>query len=418
MTEHPTRPAHALPLALAVVLVAIVVGCAPPPPPVQPTPELVDVPSPLSGPGVPRLDAKDRSVIEEGWTRLLTGNTDAARATAGSVGASPAADLLTLQSDLLGGDAERSVDGLSELVREEPLYAAAWATLSTAAERSGQESIALESARRTADLWGRDTWQARADDLYARWVDDRLIDATDRLDSGSAEAALELARRAEQLDPSRADARLLEARALVALGRPAEADTVLTGLPDAPEAIALSAELAEQRGELLTALDRYSKLPDDWEGRDRSIERVKREWRRTVLPPYVQQALASPEITRGQLAAALVALAPQLGPLEGGSVPLLTDIVEEPMQREIITVVRLGLMAPDPLEPRFVPDRKVTAIEARDTLTGAAHLLGWREPVWCESGVLASDCIELSGPVSGEAVEFAIERLARGDEHE
>jgi len=403
-------------LAVAAILVAV--GCAPPPTAIRAIPELADVPSPLSGPGVPRIDPTDRSAVEEGWNLLLTGDTGAARSAVGAIDRSPSARLLVLQSELVDADPGRSVDGLRELVREEPGYAAAWASLSTAAERSGQEAVALESARRTADLWGRDTWRSRADDLYARWVEDRMIDATDRLASGNADGALDLARRVEELDPDRTDARMLEARALIALDRPAEADDVLRELPAEPAAIALSAELAEQRGDLLTAIERYSELPDSWEGRDRSIDRVKRAWRRTVLPPFVQQALASPELTRGQLAAIVVALAPQLGPLEGGSVPLLTDIVDEPMQREIITAVRLGLMEPDRLEPRFNPDRAVTGSEARATLEGAAHLLGWREPVWCDGGVLASGCIELSEPVSGEAVEQAIERLARGNEDE
>ncbi len=413
MTEVRTRSVRSPHLAVAAILAAAV-GCAPPPPIIQPVPELGDVPSPLSGPGVPRIDQTDRSAVQEGWNRLLTGDAVAARAAVGAIEALPAARLLLLQSEVVGDDPGRSVDGLRELVSEEPGYAAAWASLSTAAERSGQEAVALRSARRTADLWDRDTWRSRADDLYARWVEDRMIDATDRLASGKADGALELVRRVEELDPDRTDARMLEARALIALGRPTEADDILHQLTDEPAAVALSAELAEQRGDLLTALDRYSELPDSWQGRDQSIERVKRAWRRTVLPAYVQQALTSPGLSRGQLAAVLVALAPQLGPLEGGAVPLLTDIVDEPMQREIITVVRLGLMSPDPLEPRFLPERPVSAAEARTTLERAAHLLGWSEPVWCAGSVLASGCIELSEPVSGEAVERAIERLAGG----
>lgn len=417
MTEIRKRSVLSPLIGVVTILVAAL-GCAPPPPPVQAIPELADVPSPLSGPGVPATDPADRSVIQEGWERLLTGNAAAARATVAAIDRSPTTRLLELQSELADGEPGRSVEGLRELVHEEPRYAAAWATLSTAAERSGQESVALESARRTADLWSRETWRSRADDLYARWVDDRMVDAADRLASGNAAGALELSRRVHGLDPDRTDARMLEARALVELDRREEADEILRELRDMPAAIALSAELAEQRGDLLTALDRYAELPDTWDGRDRSIERLKREWRRTVLPPYVQQALASPALTRGELAAALVALAPQLGPLEGGSVPLLTDIVDEPMQREIITVVRLGLMDPDRLEPRFVPDRTVTVAETRETLEGAAHLLGWQVPVWCEGSVLASGCIELPDPVSGEAVENAIEQLAKGDEDE
>lgn len=415
MTESGASRVRGLRIGVAAVLVAIV-GCAPPPPPpVEPRPELADVPSPLSGPGVPPVAGDDRSTIEAAWARLLTGEVGAARASVATLDRVPAARLLVLQSELLADDPAPAVEGLAQLAQAEPHYAAAWATLSAAAERAGQEAVALQAAERTAALWSRDTWRDRADDLYARWVDDRLADAADRLANGNAEAALDLARRAEDLDADRDDARLLEARALIELDRPAEAERILTRLPDDPAATALAADLAERRGDLLTALERYAALPPSWQGRDASIERVKRAWRRTVLPPYVQQALTSDELTREQLAAVVVALAPQLGPLEGGSVPLLTDIVDVPAQREILTVVRLGLMDPDPLEPRFLPERTVTVAEARATLTGAAHLLGWPEPVWCDGSVLASGCIEMSDPVSGEAVEAAVERLASGE---
>jgi hypothetical protein len=361
------------------------------------------------------MDTRARDRISDGWRLLVAGDVTGSRAAVDDTVDEPAADLLTLQAALVADDVQTAIDGLTRLVEDTPRYASAWATLSAAAERAGREAVALQAAEATAGLWSRGTWRERADDLYARWVDDRLIDAGDRLAGGSFEGALELTRRARELDPDRQDARLLEARALLALDRTDEAEPILTGMTDEPEALQLAAGIAEQRGDLLLALDRYTALPDDWRGRDQSIQRVKRRWRRTVLPPYVQQALASDELSRGQLAAALVALVPQLTPLEGGSVPLLTDIVDEPMQRDIITVVRLGLLDPDPLEPRFHPERTASVDEIRDAITGAAHLLGWEEPVWCESGVVASGCIELSSPVGGDAIEAAVERLAGGE---
>ncbi len=57
----------------------------------------------------------------------------------------------------------------------------------------------------------------------------------------------------------------------------------------------------------------------------------------------------------------LVALTPALETLSGGSTPLMQDVLKLPSQRSILTVTRLGIMAPDPIDGRFHPDRLVNA---------------------------------------------------------
>jgi hypothetical protein len=287
------------------------------------------------------------------------------------------------------------VTDLLQLTDDLPDYASAWATLSIAAERADDEATALAAARRTASLWDRDRWSGRVRDLYQRWVDDRIADGNDRLANGDAESALELARRARELVPDERDATLLEARSLTELGRPDEAESILAPLANDPAALQIAAAIAE--------------------GRDAALRRVKLRWRLSVLPPYVHEAIASPDLTRSQLAAILVDLAPEIETLEGGKTPVLTDVVDLPMQREVLTAVRLGLMTADDLEPRFHPDRLATLDEVHTAIEALVHLVGWSEPVWCTEDMLSSDCIQLTNPVSGEALTDVVLRLAQGE---
>lgn len=304
---------------------------------------------------------------------------------------------------------------LLQLTDDLPDYASAWATLSIAAERADDEATALAAARRTASLWDRDRWSGRVRDLYQRWVDDRIADGNDRLANGDAESALELARRARELVPDERDATLLEARSLTELGRPDEAESILAPLANDPAALQIAAAIAEGRDDWMTAMDLYAALPADAEGRDAALRRVKLRWRLSVLPPYVHEAIASPDLTRSQLAAILVDLAPEIETLEGGKTPVLTDVVDLPMQREVLTAVRLGLMTADDLEPRFHPDRLATLDEVHTAIEALVHLVGWSEPVWCTEDMLSSDCIQLTNPVSGEALTDVVLRLAQGE---
>lgn len=384
--------------------------------PVRDDGNTLGLPSPLAGPHAPALAGSEKRHIERGWTRLTEGDLSGARARAVESGAGPASRLLLLQSDVLDGeDLTASVTDLLQLTDDRPDYASAWATLSIAAERADDEATALAAARRTASLWDRDRWSGRVRDLYQRWVDDRIADGNDRLANGDAESALELARRARELVPDERDATILEARSLTELGRADEAESILAPLANDPAALQIAATIAEDRDDWMTAMDLYAALPADSEGRDAALRRVKLRWRLSVLPPYVSEAIASPDLTRSQLAAILVDLAPEIETLEGGKTPVLTDVVDLPMQREVLTALRLGLMTADDLEPRFHPDRLTTLDEVHTAIEALVHLVGWSEPVWCTEDMLSSNCIQLANPVSGEALTDVVLRLAQGE---
>jgi hypothetical protein len=88
---------------------------------------------------------------------------------------------------------------------------------------------------------------------------------------------------------------------------------------------------------------------------------------------------------------------------------VLSDIVELPCSRDILTAARLELLASDPLEHRFYPNRPAQGAEVRDAVDALCHLLGLRAPVWCEQP--GQGCTVLPEPASGEQLAEAVMRL-------
>jgi len=409
-SPDPPRTSRPLPVPwqrclIGVVAAFLAASCATAPP--RSAADL-GFPSPLAGPGAPPLDRSAAQLVEQGWEKLQAGQYAAARQSATRAGGGPSSRLLALQATLLENPTE-AVTGLGDLTSAEPSYAAAWLTLSVAGERTGNEAVALAAARRGAELWNRSPWVDRLEQLHRRYVDQRLDDAAARLGAGEAEEALSLADGVLAVEPLNRSAVLVQARSLLALGRDAEAESALTPLGADPEALLLSGAIAERRQDWETAMDLYDSLPPDHPQRQASLRRAKLQWRLSNLAPCVRAALASPRLTRSQLAILLVALAPQLGTIGGGAPPVLSDIVDLPCSDEIVTAARLELVGSDPLEHRFYPARPARADEVRDAVDGLCHLLALKPPVWCpEPG---PGCTVLSDPIGGSQLAETVLQL-------
>ncbi len=408
-TRRAHRPFRAMAGVAAFGVVLVVAGCAPRPAPPQRHP--LGFPSPLAGPGSPELDRSRLQTLEDGWRHLLEDRAGEAMAAARAVGG-PGGRLLELQTEGLV-DSAAALEGLRDLTRSAPGYAAAWLTLSIFAERAGDEPAAWEAARRGAELWPDEPWRQRVRRLGERWIGDRVDAARDAVGESPAEA-LETVRRALALDPDSPDGRLVEAAALVGLDRLDEAEGALAGLEDRPEARMLLGEIAERRRDWLAAMSHYQQVPADVPGRARALLRAQLRWRLEVLPGWVREAADSPSLTRQQLAVLLVSLLPQLESLSGGQVPLMSDIVDLPGRGEIVTVVRLGLMSVDRLEHRFDPLREVTPEQAREAVDAAVERLGWSPVEWC-GDVVSSGCSDIAAPVTGHAVTRVLLELAEGE---
>jgi len=403
------RGATALAATLGLVLAA---ACATAPPPSGRA--AFDLPSPLEGPGRPDLDRAAERAVERGWNALQGGRPDTAATRGADAGSTAAGRLLVLQARLEQGQAPTA--DLKTLVSDDPGYAAAWVTLSVAAERDDDERTALDASRRASELWPRSRWAHREQQLEDRWVDGRIQAARTALDAGDAAGALEDARKALELAPQRDDASLVAARALLALDRTDEAASQLENAPASPEATYLRGEIAERRGDLATAMERYDALPPGFPGRNAAVVRTRLGWRLANAPQWVHEALAAPQVDRAQLAALLVTLIPGLEGVEGGTVPLITDVVDLPMRHEILLTLRLGVLEADPVERRFFPQRPVTTEELADALEAVSHLLGLPPPVWCEPGQPAKPgCKILPDPPSGRAVADLVLEMQEGE---
>jgi len=109
------------------------------------------------------------------------------------------------------------------------------------------------------------------------------------------------------------------------------------------------------------------------------------------------------------VAVVLVSLQPRLTTFPGGSVPVMSDIVDHPGHREIITAVRLGIMSIDHREHRFNPDAAADEATVREAIERTRALVGLPAPVWCDDpAVLGSACTPIASPPSGGLVARAV----------
>lgn len=372
---------------------------------------VADLPSPLTGPGVPAVKKSQKRKIDRGWRELVAGDSTEARKRAARAGGSPPARLLVLQIQLTEGGADPT-DELTAFCDRHPGYASAWITLSVAAEHAGSESLALDAARRGAELWPDPPWGDRAAELYHRWVDDRIADARALFDAGSSSAALAELAAANALHPNRPDAVLLAAEIFFSDGRLEQAEALVDTIPDDSDALALGGRIAEVHEDWQSAMDRYASLPDDYPDRAELLARAQNRWRLTLLPGYARASMAADELTRGDLAVVLVSVLPRLETLPGGDVPVMSDIVDYPGQREIIIVVRLGIMDADRRGHLFYPERPVESEAARRATRRSRILLGLPPLVWCADedteDMIGSVCTSMPTPPSGGAVINAV----------
>ncbi len=368
----------------------------------------LDLPSPLSGPGVPKVKKSQRKKIDRAWRELLAGDlVESFKRAQRAANAAPS-QLLKYQIQVIKGEND-TIDELVSFCESYPEYAAAWMTLSVAAENSGLEVMALDAARRGARLWPTPPWGERAAVLERRWVDDRIANAERLFEGGDSGAAMTDLQAAKAIDPERSDSALLEAKIYFSGGQLDKAEARLIDISMLPEAVLLQGQIGENRGDWQSAMESYSSLPEDYPGRSESLERAQTRWRMTLLPDYARVAMATENLTRVDLAVVLVSVLPRLETMPGGAVPVMSDIVDQPGQREIITVVRLGIMTADRRGHRFNPDSEANLETVRQAVHKSRSLLGLPTPKWCtDRDVLGSGCVSIPSPPSGGSVVNAV----------
>lgn len=366
------------------------------------------VPSPLSGPGIGEMKKSQRKKIDRGWRALNAGDRATSRKRISSIRQIPAAQLLELQI-LRQEQSPELTELLSSFCDHHAGYAAAWVTLSISAEEAGLEDIAMDAAQRGSILWPESKWAGRADTLYARWVDDRIAAAESLIDAGTTVDARTALDAALALDPERRDAVFLIGKIHLQNGELNEAEEILTQFPELPDAIYLRGTIAEDRGEWQTAMELFSALPPNHPERTAAMNHAQNRWRLTLLPAYAQTAMRSTEMSRGELAVVLVSLQPRLKTLPGGDVPVMSDIVDYPGQREIITVVRLGIMQADRRGHLFLPNAPTETETVTEAVNRARTLLGLSPRSWCATtNMVGSGCLFIGSPPDGGSVVRAV----------
>jgi len=229
-------------------------------------------------------------------------------------------------------------------------------------------------------------------------VEGRNTEVISQPEAGQAETTFaELVRASEAADLT---ATLTGGLELIGLGRSGDPGALLT-----------FGHIAEGRHDWETAMRLYQLLPADNPQRTASLLRIRLQWRLSNLQECARQSIASPRLTRSELAILLVSLAPQLEAAGGGSSPVMSDIIELPCYRRVLTAVRLGLLNFDHLEHRFFPSRAARPEEVRSAVAGLCHILDLKPPVWCGQAETTAGCTLLSVPVRGEQVAMMVSRL-------
>lgn len=110
---------------------------------------------------------------------------------------------------------------------------------------------------------------------------------------------------------------------------------------------------ADQALEISRAL--VASAGDDAQARE-LLARAEFNWRSRLLPDKARTVLASPSLTRAELAVALYWLFPQARYAPSRAVRIASDILESPHREEIVQVVNAGLLDVDNAGHRFRPE--------------------------------------------------------------
>jgi hypothetical protein len=308
-------------------------------------------------------DLRDR--LRSVWRDLLeAGDTAGARRAADEMlGRDPAflpAQVLAAQIELAAGDDRTVVARLLPVSDALPTYAASQLLLGRAAERLGDLPLAYAAYRAIA---AHDPLPLkRAGELHSR----ALEIVSNRLDQALRGQRIEEA--AEQLDLLRgwapSELITLEAARKVALARRdpvaelAAVEDLAARRPGERSLLERWAELELQVGDpgagLKIIQDLAAREPQDPVLAEK-LEAAKFRWRLSQLPQSVQEVAAKPALNRGDLAALLYWLVPDVRNSRPTAGRIATDVLDNPHREEIVRVVNLGIMAVDPTLHRFSP---------------------------------------------------------------
>lgn len=189
-----------------------------------------------------------------------------------------------------------------------------------------------------------------------------------------AEAIASL-RRALSIRPESSAARLLLAQNLIAMRNFAEARMEidpLLGSPEAnrPEVQAALAEIEAGRGRYEEAIERYERIvrADPRPEYVARVDHIKQEFALANMPPRYRAAVASPQLTRAQLATLVYWTVSGVRFGRPPSEPAVAVDIDVEARDELVRAIAFGLFPVDPVTRRVAPERTVTAAAAARVL--------------------------------------------------
>jgi tetratricopeptide (TPR) repeat protein len=312
--------------------------------------------------------------------------------------AHPIRRLAELEVAYLGGKAVgREALVFAEGTKE---YGAAWGFAAIASRNEGALPEALRAARRAGELQPGGGWGTLAAELEQKIGERMLSDGNRRLQNGDGAGALTIARQAMRELPNAVGARLLAARALLALADVNGAAELVPGIPDSQEGLELKGKVAERLGQWEMAVQLYERLPAGDPRRCELLATARDQVRLANAPPYLTKALTSEALNRRGLAAIILWSASALAAKATGPVPMFEDVVQLQERADILTVARAGVMPGDPISRRFGAERSVSARELTAVTERLASILGRPKPSWCGADK-AKECVEVPSVLTG-----------------
>ena len=369
------------------------------------------MPDPLEPPvaGAPLPEDESRAA------RAAIGAAEAGRALDGERWARqlraghPVTDLVALELRFLAG--ESVATPTLALASTHGSYAAAWSLGALAAEREGRLYEAVEAAQTAAALQPAGFAQGLPGRLERVLTESVLRSAGESLRAGRPGEAALAAVAVLELVPSAVPVRTLAVRATLEAGELQRATALVGALPESPEGLELKGRVAAALGQPELAVALLERLPSDYPTRCALLQSARASLRSATAPPSFARAEASGSLQRSQLAAILAWEVPGLEKRAVGPVPVFEDIVDIAERREVLTVVRAGMMNGDPIARRFFPGRGVGATELAATRDRVAVALRRAPLPWCGDTVMEG-CVAIPEPVDGSSAVALTRRVA------
>lgn len=358
------------------------------------------------------LTAAQRKLARKVWVLADSGDLKAARAKLSALpGEHPLYLFLQLEIAFAGGEL-----GLwpkvSAFAASFPSYRPAWELAVLVGEREGELLGASEAAEKVAALGGPARFRKKAGELVWQFLVAREEHLARLLASGQAAEALEQGRELLGRFPQHRRLRELSVRAALAAGKPEEAKLLVLPLPEDGPGLELKAEVAAAQGKWDVAAELYRRLPVDFPGRCAKARHAEEQARWQKAPPKVSKALASPRVSRGELATLVVFYFPQVVAKATAPAPLFEDLIGHPAQEEILVLVRAGIMSGDALTRRFGPSRVVSPRELEAVVQRLGKVLGLSTLSLCQGGTASNGCLPLPAGERGVSGEDVVRLLA------